>query len=80
MSCLHFFLLGRRHYPLCTQKNANNCSYPLFEAVGNALVIRYANRNSRRVYIRQHTIGYTNSVGELYTREHLLTCSLNNYF
>ena len=29
-------------------------------------------RNSRRVYIRQHTTGYTYSAGESYTREHLL--------
>ena len=44
----------------------------------NCLVVRYANRNSRRVYIRQYTIGRTYSMGEFYTREHLLTCSPNH--
>ena len=35
---------------------------------------------TRAVYISANTLlERSNSVGEFYTREHLLTCSLNNY-
>ena len=35
---------------MCTTKNANNCCYPLVEAVGMALVIRLQTE-TRAVYI-----------------------------